>query len=124
MKTLLLALALLPYSAFAGTLNCVDERVSYSADHTDGGAPREPIVRLELDGQLLIKTGQFQEPIQNAQIEFLGEPTVIKKIRRDRQHEVIYQEREARITIENVDPVPYTGTLLCKEVRYVGPPRP
>lgn len=128
MKPLLsfLAISLLSATAAnAGTLNCVSERIAYSADHTDGGAPRDPIITLVVDGRVMIRTGMFEpNPVTEADFELVGSPRVIKKVRRDRQHVVTYFEQVARVTQQNVDPVLFEGEVLCKEVRYVGPPRP
>lgn len=126
MKTLLSvsALSLLSLPAFAGSINCVSERIAYSYEHTDGGAPRDPSVSLVVDGRVMIRTSMFEpNPVQEASIVLEGQ-RVIKKLWPNRQTEVIYFEADAKVTQPNVDPALYSGEVLCKEVRYVGPPRP
>lgn len=128
MKTLFSVLSVSLISAGAanaGTLSCYSERLTYTADHTDGGAPRDPVISLVLDGRVLIRTGMFEpNPVTEGRFELTGRERVLKKVRRDRQHVVTYFEQNARVTQQNVDPVLFSGEVLCKRVDYVGPPRP
>ncbi len=126
MKSVLavLALSILSTSAHAYQLDCVAQNVSYSFDSTDGGANREPIVSLVHDGRVLIRERMFEQPIREGQFELLGRTKVIKTTRPNRQYVVTYFEQQARVTVKNADPVLFSGEVLCKEVKYVGPPRP
>lgn len=113
---------LLTGAANAGTLNCVGDRIAYSYDGTDGGAPRDPLVSLVVYGQVLIRSGMGEnEPVSEARFELAGPRTVIKK-RRTSLYTTTYFEQEARVSSQ--DSLFYLGQVLCKEVSYIGPPRP
>lgn len=123
--SLIVASLLFTGAAQAGSTNCVGNRLAYYADYTDGGAPRDPIIGLVVDGRVLIKTGMFEpNPVMDAGIEFTGEPRVIKTEFPDPEHEVTYFEQNARVFQWDTEHVFFSGEVLCKNVRYVGPPRP
>ena len=120
----LLALSLLPSLANAGSLRCVGEQIAYSESRPDGGPHIIANIRLVLETRTLIDEGLGRPDQHEANFELVGERKEIKTTRPDRYNVATYFEQTSRVSQENVDPALFSGKVLCKEVRYVGPPRP
>lgn len=119
----ILSLLLSSSGAFAGTLDCSAHGLSYSYDATDGGAPREPFVDLILDGKVLIHERMFEDKTDLATFELAATRNVLKT-EKTPDYVTTTFESEATVTKNGETEPAFKGTVLCRESRYVGPPRP
>lgn len=135
-RPLLLACALLPATAFAGSLECSDtigQRMHYRYEQTDGGAPLPPQERLVLDDQLLIETSLAIDvpETRTATFELADPARRTLKIARSSDGDYRMRMFTAHVVLRALgdettapDTVLYDDLVTCKSSQYVGLPRP
>ncbi len=113
--------------ANAGTVHCssADSSLTYLFDATDGGAPRDPIVKLMYRGKVLLHRAPFGSPqVNDAHFELSKTPVWQSAPLKNANYETIKSLRNISVTIRESGTKVFDDLIFCQARRYIGPPRP
>ena len=112
-------------TATAYTLDCssADSKIQYQIRQSDGGAAMRRSVLLRVDGEDVINIPSFGEnEVVRGQIQLAAKKTQLK-VKKTKDYKTNYFNIDATVTDLNSNVL--AGEMVhCKEVIYIGPPRP
>ena len=122
-----IALVLIANISVAGTLTCssADQRLSLHEHSPDGGAFALHTKKLTLDGIELVTFDDPSKPVlELATYKLHHDKDLITQVASG-HHQTSYFAQTLIVVSKDLDPkILFEDIVLCKQIRYTGPPRP